>query len=135
MCLIIHTFTPYNKSKFRWKIFARENYCKEKCGDYISCFRREFRWVDNKAKQDADTKRHTLYKDCSFEAGGFHVFINRKDARKSLKLLKLWGGTYKSCVVRKVKVDNFICGGLTHNVGNGMNGLKSEAWGEVEILD
>jgi len=135
MCLIVQTLTPYTKSQIRWKIFN-----KVEGGRYTSCFQREFVWPVNK-KATADKEYGRFVCGNHFRSGGFHVYVTRKDARKTLNALKTnaltWGtfDTWKSCVIRKVKVDNFICGGLTNNVGTGMDGLKSEAWAELEILD
>lgn len=136
MCLIVQTLMPYTKLKIRWKIFN-----KEKDGRYASCFQRDFVWPVNKKATTKKEYQSSVVCGGSFRNGGFHVFVTRKDARKTLKTLKAnaetWGtyDTWANCVIRKVRVDDFICGGLTNNVGYDMDGFKSEAWEKLEILD
>jgi hypothetical protein len=132
MCLIVEGHSPFNSNRIRWKILDKQD------KEYFSCFRSNFFWKNNKASVE-EKDIPAFGRGFEFGYGGIHVFVNREDARKTLKLLKNRdfhaNHLYQNCVIRKVKVSGCICRGYTSRVGTGMDDLKSEAWQKAEIIE
>lgn len=105
---------PYNKKDTRWKVVSISCNDGHLYGPY-----QHFRYH----------KRHwNISKDVNcLTLSGFHVFVNREDARFLCKELNSYNAVYGKNVVKKVKVRKFKRSGEFDN-------SRSETWGQMKFV-
>lgn len=113
MCLTLRNNykTPYNVSRFRWKIiFLRTD------GQYTAPF---MNWV-----YAARGKYNTAIGKNEVTRFGFHVFLTRAEARRSKQTFKFYG----RYPIKRVIVKGFLASGTYFNG-------RSETWKQMKFLD
>lgn len=123
MCLKVTQTTPYSKSNWRYKILEIRN------GKIVSLFRTDFHWnmgVSVSAKPDGLQK----YDKHKIAGSGIHTIPTLEEAQK---FVARNGSRYRPLVIAKVRVSGFLGAGININIGENLDGMRSEVWKRAKM--